>query len=114
MESIQLPGVLLTVVYIVSGFVFAAAYRPTLRAMRADLQATARSHSLAAETRWTACRLVSLVYVASIARDPVIGLIVALDLTGRLAVLATVIRAHRARAADDLVLISASQAIGHD
>jgi hypothetical protein len=95
METIQMPVALLTLAYLVSGFVVAAAYGPKLRAMRADLQATARSHSLASETLWTLCRLVSLAYVASIARDPVIGLIVALDLSGRFAIVVTVIRAHR-------------------
>lgn len=95
METTQMPVALLTLAYLVSGFVVAAAYGPKLRAMRADLQATARSHSLASETLWTLCRLVSFAYVASIARDPVIGLIVALDLSGRFAIVATVIRAHR-------------------
>jgi hypothetical protein len=87
---------LLSASYLVSGLAFAAVYVPRVRRMLVDDRATTRSHSLCAEALWTLCRLVTLAYVAVVAGQPLITLSVSLDLAGRLAMLAVLLRA-RAR-----------------
>lgn len=54
MEPAQLPTLALTFAYVAPGFIFAAGHGGRLRVMRADTQATARSHSLASKTLRTA------------------------------------------------------------
>ena len=87
---------LLSASYLVAGLAVAAVYVPRVRRMLADEVATARSHSLRAETLWTLCRLVTLAYVAAVASQPLITLSVSLDLAGRVVMLAVLMRA-RAR-----------------
>ncbi len=84
---------LLSATYLVAGLAFAAVYVPRVRRMLVDDLATARSHSVCAEALWASCRLVTLAYVAAVAQQPLITLSVSLDLAGRLAMLAVVLRA---------------------
>jgi hypothetical protein len=79
--------------YFIAGLAFAAAYVPRVQRMLVDDLATARSHSIGTEVLWTLCRLVTLAYVAAVAGQPLITLSVGLDLAGRLAMLAVLLRA---------------------
>ena len=85
----------LSSVYAVTGIVFAASYLPRLACMLRDLPATAHSHSLLSELIWTACRMVSLLYVAAVAQQPLIALLVVLDLFGRVACVLILLHARR-------------------
>ena len=89
-----LPAVLVGA-YIATGVLFAGMYVPKLRCMLRDPGATAKSHSPATELMWTLCRFVSLLYVGLIAAQPVITLVVLLDLLGRIASVALLLRARR-------------------
>lgn len=84
---------LLSASYLAAGLAVAAVYVPRVRCMLADDHATARSHSLGAETLWTLCRLITLAYVAAIAQQPLITLSVGLDVAGRVAMLIVIVRA---------------------
>jgi hypothetical protein len=84
---------LLSASYLVAGLAFAAVYVPRIRCMLSDDWATARSHSVCAETLWALCRLVTLVYVATVAEQPLITLSVGLDCAGRAALLVVLLRA---------------------
>lgn len=81
----ELASQSLATAYLLTGFLFAASYLPRLMCMLRDPRATAASHSLGSQVIWTACRLVSSLYVGVVARQPLILLVVLLDLTGRLA-----------------------------
>lgn len=83
----------ISVCYLASGFGVAAVYVPRIRRMLRDEGATATSHSLFAEFLWAVCRLVSLAYVALVALQPLITLVVGLDVLGRVVMVAVIARA---------------------
>lgn len=85
----------LSTAHAASGLLFAACYLPHIVCMVRDLVATARSHSLSSELLWTLCREVSLLYVAMVAQQPLISLVVALDLLGRISCVLIVVHARR-------------------
>lgn len=93
MESLCIAA--LSAAYTSSGFAFAAAYWPKIRNVIRQPGAAVLSHSLCAEVIWTACRMISLAYVALVAREPLIGLVVLLDLVGRIALLSVVLTVRR-------------------
>lgn len=93
MESLCIAA--LSAAYTSSGFAFAAAYWPKIRNVIRQPGAAVLSHSMGAEFTWTACRVISLAYVALVAREPLIGLVVLLDLIGRVALLSVVLTARR-------------------
>jgi hypothetical protein len=103
------PAALL-VAYVVTGFIFAAMYVPKLRCMIRDPQSTATAYSPSTEWLWTACRVVSLLYVGLVARDAAIAVVILLDLTGRVASLIIVLRARRVVARTNATLIAAGVA----
>lgn len=95
METSSLFASTLSTAYVVAGILFAMAYRPKLQRMLREPEATVRSHSLTSELLWTGCRLVTLLYVALVAQQSLITLVVALDLMGRLACVSLLMRSRR-------------------
>jgi hypothetical protein len=95
METSGLFASALSTAYVVTGILFAVAYWPKLQCMLREPEATALSHSLTSELMWTACRLVTLLYVALVAQHSLISMVVALDLMGRLACVSLLMRSRR-------------------
>ena len=84
---------LLSAGYLVSGFVMAGIYVPQLVRGWRDPRATVLAQSLSSWTVWAACRVVALLYGCLVIGDLLFILAVGLDLLGRLAVLAVLLRA---------------------
>jgi hypothetical protein len=79
--------------YLVSGFVMAGIYLPQLVRGWRYPHATAIAQSFSSWMVWAACRAVALLYGCLVIGDPLFILAVSLDLLGRLAVLAVLLRA---------------------
>ena len=84
--------------YLVSGFVMAGIYVPQLVRGWRHPHETVIAQSLSSWTVWAACRVVALLYGCLVIGDPLFILAVALDLLGRIAVLAVLLRAMRLQA----------------
>ncbi|MEO7335202.1 MAG: hypothetical protein ABIV63_01360 [Caldimonas sp.] len=84
---------LLSAGYLASGFVMAGIYVPQLVRGWRNPRATVLAQSLSSWTVWAACRVVALLYGCLVIGDPLFILAVGLDLLGRLAVLAVLLRA---------------------
>jgi hypothetical protein len=79
--------------YLLSGFVMAGIYVPQLVRGWRHPGATVVAQSLSSWTVWAACRVVALLYGCLVIGDPLFILAVGLDLLGRIAVLAVLLRA---------------------
>ena len=91
MDSVAHP--FLSAGYLVSGFVMAGIYLPQLVRGWRNPRATVIAQSLSSWTVWAACRVVALLYGCLVIGDPLFIVAVGLDLLGRLAVLAVLLRA---------------------
>ncbi len=85
---------LLQWLYIASGVVLVMGYGPQLRRLLMHPDAGVKACPLSSWLLWTACRVVALAYSACAVRDAALTLIVSLDVAGRAAVLALLLRAH--------------------
>lgn len=85
---------LLQLLYVASGFVLVMGYGPQLRRLVLHPEAGAIACPMSSWLLWTACRVVALVYSACAVRDAALTLIVSLDVAGRAAVLALLVRVH--------------------
>ena len=79
--------------YLVSGFVMAGIYLPQLVRGWRNPHATVIAQSLTSWSVWAGCRVVALLYGCLVIGDPLFVLAVSLDLLGRFAVLAVLLRA---------------------
>ena len=79
--------------YLVSGFAIAASYMPQLVRGWRHPEATALAQSLTSWAVWATCRAVALLYGICVIGDGLFILAVALDLLGRVLVLAMLLRA---------------------
>lgn len=80
--------------YMASGFVLVMGYGPQLRRLLVHPDAGATACPLSSWLLWTGCRVVALAYSACAVGDAALTLIVSLDVAGRAAVLALLVRAH--------------------
>ncbi len=79
--------------YFMSGLIIAAQYLPLLRRAWGQPEATATAQSLQTWAVWTGCRTVAFIYGLFILHDLLFLLVVGLDLVGRLAMAALILRA---------------------
>lgn len=108
-----MPGslvALLQAAYLAAGLLLVAAYVPQLRRAWCEPQATARAWSPGSLLTWALCRLVAWAYVALVARDGLLTLVVGLDAAGRVAMLVMLLRARGAAGA--LPAVAPLQAAG--
>lgn len=85
---------LLQGLYLASGVVLVMGYGPQLRRLLLHPEAGATACPMSSWLLWTACRVVALAYSACAVRDAALTLIVSLDVAGRAAVLALLVRVH--------------------
>lgn len=86
---------LLQAAYLAAGLLLAAGYGPQLQRAWREPLATARAWAPASLLTWALCRGVALGYVALVARDALLVLVVGLDVLGRIAMLVLLWRAQR-------------------
>jgi hypothetical protein len=86
----------LSACYVVTNVAFSVMYVPRLRRILRDEAAAVHANSLASEVFWLLCRFVAIAYVGSVAQQALIASTILLDIVGRTAVVAALLRA-RAR-----------------
>jgi hypothetical protein len=87
------PEWTLHVAYLASGVLIAAHYLPQVRLAWSNPEATRAAQSLFTWLMWTGCRGVALAYGVFVIHELLFLLVVVADLVGRLAMVASIIRA---------------------
>lgn len=88
------PASTLHAAYLLSGVLIALHYVPQLRRAWRFPEATLTAQSLSTWSVWTACRVIALAYGLFVIHDLLFLVVVGADLLGRLAMVATILRAH--------------------
>ncbi|WP_427913402.1 hypothetical protein ACPWT1_00010 [Ramlibacter sp. MMS24-I3-19] len=79
--------------YLLTNLAFSVMYVPRLRRILRDEAAAVRANSLPSEVFWLLCRFVAIAYVGSVAQQVLIASTIVLDILGRTAVVAVLVRA---------------------
>lgn len=79
--------------YLLTNLAFSVMYVPRLRRILRDEAAAVQANSLASEVFWLLCRFVAIAYVGSVAQQVLIASTIVLDIVGRTAIVAVLVRA---------------------
>ena len=79
--------------YLLTNLAFSVMYVPRLRRILVDEAAALQSNSLSSEVFWLLCRFVAIAYVGSVAQQVLIACTIVLDILGRTAIVAVLVRA---------------------
>ena len=85
--------ILLSGMYIATSVGVCLLHVPRLRRMWLDDKAAVRANSLPSELMWVGTRVIAMAYLVGVAQQWLIALAVALDLLGRVLIVAVLLRA---------------------
>lgn len=79
--------------YLLTNLAFSVMYVPRLRRILRDEAAAVQANSLPSEVFWLLCRFVAIAYVGSVVQQALIASTIVLDILGRTAIVAVLVRA---------------------